>query len=359
MSVMELIKRTLPFFYIRISVYALFALISFVFLGIMLGVGYLMFRWFEGGGVAFILLLVVSFSFVFGLLKYLERYVLYLVKAGHLSVITELLYSGSIPDGKGQVEYGKEQVVETFGATNVAFVVDQLVFAAVKQIQRWMLRVGNFLNLIPGAKNMVTVISHIMGVSLRYVDEAVLSYIMLRKKQQRDQTKGKQGSESPEGEPQEIEQEGVWKSACDGVVLYAQTWKKIIMTAAGIVAFVYILSFTVFLISAFPLMALANLVTGDAGAQTMLGFLALVGAYVITTVVKKALVDPIATIAMVRVYQLNIKNVKPKADLHAKLLSISSKFSQMVSKRKEEEKHNHKQSSDELPLDDSGQQTST
>ncbi len=88
-----------------------------------------------------------------------------MVKVGHIAVVTELLRKGSVPDGKGQISYGKDQVVNNFGSANVAFVVDKIIYGAVKQIQRWLMRIGNFFNFIPGAKNIISILSKVMAVS--------------------------------------------------------------------------------------------------------------------------------------------------------------------------------------------------
>ncbi|MDQ0351470.1 ABC-type multidrug transport system fused ATPase/permease subunit [Alkalibacillus filiformis] len=322
MSILQLIKRTIPFFISRIIVYLIFGAISLIFLGLMLGLGILLFRWFEFASGFFIFLMIITFFGVLGLLRFIERYFLYMVKVGHIAVVTELLRKGSVPDGKSQISYGKDQVVNNFGSANVAFVVDKIIYGAVKQIQRWLMRIGNFLNFIPGAKNIIGILSKVMAVSLRYVDEAILSYIMLRK------------SEAKDAESEN--EESVWKNACDGVVLYAQSWKKIIITAAGIVAFVYILNIAVFLITVFPLMALASTITDNAGAAGILGYFAIIGAYIITSMVKRAFVDPIAMIAMVRTYQLNIEDMEPSIDLQQKLLNVSSKFKQLFNKKDED-----------------------
>lgn len=317
MSILQLLTKTLPFIFFRIAVYGIFALVSFIFLGIMLGVSIFLFNMFEFAAGFFIFIILLSFFSVLGGLRFLERYVLYMVKVGHISVLTELLRNGEVPDGKGQLSYGKEQVVNHFGSANVCFVVDKLVYRAVRQIQRWLFRIGNYFSFVPGAKNIIVIVSRVMNISLRYIDEAVLSYIMLRKK--------------------EGEEETVWKSACDGVVMYAQGWKKVLTTAAGLVVFIYILNITVFLITVFPLMALGSAVADNNEAASFLGFLAVVAAYVITTAVKRALIDPICTVAMIRSYQINIKDMEPSIDLQQKLLNVSSKFKEMFKKSKEKE----------------------
>lgn len=314
MSIVQLVTRTIPFFVSRIVVYGIFALASLIFLGLMLGLSILLFNWFEFASGFFILLIISTFFIVLGALRFVERYVLYMVKVGHVSVVTELLRTGKIPDGKNQLSYGKDQVINNFGSANVCFVVDKIIHAAVKQIQRWLMRIGNFFNFVPGAKRVIGIISKILEMSLRYVDESILSYIMLRKSEGKD--------------------ESVWKSACDGVVLYAQSWKKIIMTATGIVAFVLILNFVIFLMAVFPLMAVSSWVASSQGAAAMLGYIAVVGAYVIVTMIKRAIIDPIAMIAMVRAFQLNIKGMEPSIDLQQKLLNVSSKFKELFNKSK-------------------------
>ncbi|MFD1039101.1 hypothetical protein ACFQ3N_11980 [Virgibacillus byunsanensis] len=315
MSVFSLVGRTLPFIFARLAVYVIFAIVAFVFLGIMLGISMFLFKTFEFASGFFVIILLISFLGVFGGLKVVERYVLYMVKVGHISVITEMLKNGKVPSGKGQLAYGKDQVKNNFGSANVCFVVDRMVHGAVKQIQRWTIRVGNLFSFIPGSNIIISLVNRVMSVSLNYIDEAILSYIMLRKDEKQDET--------------------VWKSASDGVVLYAQSWKKVLMTAIGVVVFIFILNITVFLVTVFPLMGLANMIAENNEAASVLGFIAVVGAYVIMTVVRRALVDPIATVAMIRAYQTTIKEMEPSIDLQQKLLGVSSKFKKLHQKRDE------------------------
>ncbi|GAB3804316.1 hypothetical protein [Virgibacillus kimchii] len=318
MSVLQLFRKTLPFFISRIVIYGIFTLAAFVFLGIMVGIGFLLIRMFGEASGAFIILMLISFGVVYGGLKFLERYVLYMVKVGHISVIVELLTSGKVPDGKGQITYGKEKVTENFGTAHVAFVLDKMVYAAVRQIQRWIIRIGNFFSFIPGSKNIIGIINAIMSVGLNYIDEAIVSYIFVRKKQ------------NPE--------ENVWKSATDGVVLYGQSWKGLLKTAAGAVLFIYIFNIAIFLGFAMTLMFVSSLLSAnEPGLGFMLGALALVGAYVLTTVLKRALLDPLVTIAMIRSYQKSIQNLEPAIDMQQKLLDVSPRFKKLFNKSKEEE----------------------
>src|SRR5690625_3869742 len=161
-SIMKLIRKTMPFIITRILIYGLFGLAAFIFLGIMVGIGFLLIKMFGESGGAFIFVMILAFAVIYGGLRFLERYVLYMVKMGHVSVIVELLRNGEIPEGKGMVAYGKDQVTENFGASNVAFVVDKMVYAAVRQIQRWIMRIGNIFSFIPGSRNIIGIINAIM-----------------------------------------------------------------------------------------------------------------------------------------------------------------------------------------------------
>lgn len=313
MSVMKLFRKTLPFTISRIFIYGLFGLAALVFLGIMIGLGFLVLNMFGDSGGAFLIIMLFAFSVIYGGLKFLERYVLYMLKTGHISVIVELMNNNKIPNGKGQISFGKDQVKNNFGSTNLAFVLDNMIFAAIKQIQRRVIRIGDMFNFIPGSNNIVSVINAIMSISLSYIDEAIMSYIFARKSI--------------------LTEESVWKRAVDGVVLYAQSWKPILKTAAVSIVFIYAFNIVIFLILAFPLMFVSKIFSANTPDLGFLfGALALIAAYVITTVLKRALIDPIITIAMIRSYQTSIQHMEPSVDMHSKLLGVSSKFKELVDK---------------------------
>ncbi len=61
----------------------------------------------------------------------------------------------------------------------------------------------------------------------------------------------------------------------------------------------------------------------------------MVGAYVITVALKRAVIDPIITVAMIRAYQINIREIEPAMDLQEKLLGVSSKFKGLLNKSNE------------------------
>ena len=50
---------------------------------------------------------------------------------------------------------------------------------------------------------------------------------------------------------------------------------------------------------------------------------------------KWAVIDPIITVAMIRAYQINIREIEPAMDLQEKLLGVSSKFKGLFNKSNE------------------------
>lgn len=303
----ELLRQTLPFIWMRLVIYALFAVGSVILLALFVGIGLLFLQFGAGGGLVFILILLFIGS-VFTLYRLLERYVLYLLKTAHIAVLVELIDHGEVPSGQGQIAYGKDKVKQMFGTATAFFAVDQLVHAAVKQVHRWLMRLGDFLNAIPGAKIVISIASMVLGIALNFIDEAVLSRVVKRKKDDVNSD--------------------VWKTSADGIVLYAQSWKKMIGTAAGVALFTISLTVVSFLIVLFPMQWIVQAIAGS----DVLIAIAYISAIVISLAIKKALVDPVATIAMIRAYHTTTSGLEPDFDLKGKLTSISGKFRTLVQK---------------------------
>jgi len=122
-------------------------------------------------------------------------------------------------------------------------------------------------------------------------------------------------------------------------MLYAQSWKGMIKGAIGAVIFIYAFNIIVFIIASIPLMLIGSFFAASSeieGIGYFFGFLALVGAYVITTVLKRAIIDPVITIIMIRSYQLSIRGMTPNADVQRNLLNVSSRFKRLFNRAEEE-----------------------
>jgi hypothetical protein len=93
----------------------------------------------------------------------------YLIKAGHVAVITEVCITGNVPDN--QVVYGKQMVAQRFATSNVYFAIDKLVSGAVKQLHRGIEKVESTLDFIPGMNTIASLAKFFVDISLDYIDE--------------------------------------------------------------------------------------------------------------------------------------------------------------------------------------------
>ena len=89
--------------------------------------------------------------------------------------------------------------------------VAMLITGSVRQVLRWLTRVVSVLAMVPGVKVVWGFIQRVLRIAANYLDEAVLSYILVQ------------------------EGQNVWRAAADGVVLYAQSWRRILRTALLVV----------------------------------------------------------------------------------------------------------------------------
>ncbi len=238
---------------------------------------------------------VIGFGLVSVAVYWIREYVLYIVKAGHIAVMVELLQGKELPHGRGQIEHAKAVVTERFVETNVLFAVDQLVKGVIGAITGLIGGIAAFLP-IPGLDGLVKFINTIIRMSLTFVDEIVLGYAI------------KTGSTNP------------WASARTGVVLYAQNGKTMVKNAIWLSIFMWIVSIAVFLLFLAPAASLLYFFPGQAGGW---GF---VIAIVFAWSFKAALLEPFAIAALMDVYFRVIEGQQADPEWERKLDSASTKF---------------------------------
>lgn len=307
-SAAGLFFRTLPYVFLRILVYLLFGLALIVFFGLTGGIGYFIARLFQGAGLPLAVVGLIAVMGAWALTALAQRYFLYLVKIAHVAVITEIVTKGDLPAGTNQVAYGKEKVLRHFGSASALFLVDQLVAGTVRQVLNWLTRLAGCLGNVPGLGLVIGVLRRILSLAANYIDEAVMSYILTH------------------------EEENVYQAACDGVVLYAQSWRQLLGTATWCVVFVAGIWVVSFLVILFPLLGVARALTPEPALQALYGFVALLVTFVFANIVKWAVVDPMATVAMIVSYNRAVAGQAPAHDLRATLANVSGKFRQLVQK---------------------------
>ena len=299
MNAKEIYLKTMPYTMAKLLLGLLTVLVSVALFAVLVGIGYL----FGDGGMIIMLLVWLGAIGVVRLV--IMHYFGYLVKAGHIAVITEAVATGKIPDN--QIEYGKQMVKERFATSSIYFGVDKLITGAVRQIQKTIDKAGNFLDFIPGMDALTGVLKLFVGISLGYVDECCLGYTFYNKKQ------------------------GAFKSAADGVAIYTQSWKSLLGNAAKITITVI-----------FSVAAITLVVFAAVGLLfTVLDWnriAAFVIALLIAWTIKFAFIDSWILVKMMVAYINSAANTQITYDLYEKLCGMSGKFNELYQKARQEER---------------------
>ncbi len=291
----KMFLRTTPFLMLRLKTYGGVAAGYLVYTGIILGFMYL----FRDSGVAW-LIFIAGLGGAWGLFKLAQRYFLYLMKASHVAVIAELVHTGNIPEGKGQISFGKDKVTRQFVNVNILFMMNAFVDAICRAFNRVMFKGTSFIS-VPGIERVQKILQAMVNFSVGYVDEAILSYSF---------SKGN---------------DNVWASAKDGVILYAQNWKTILKTSALLAVLSYGVTLAFFIVLLPPMSGLAALMPG------LKNFL-LLGTFIMALFLRAVVVEAIVMPTMISAYHRAIKGQVPNPEWEAKLSQASNKFVEMKNK---------------------------
>jgi hypothetical protein len=295
-----LMRRTAPFVIFRVVVYfgisAAFILATGTGAGIGWGVGAFGQDEFQASSTFYGALF--GFAGAAGVLFFLRDYLLYVVKAGHIAVMVEIMQGGQVPEGRGQIEHAKAVVTERFGEASALFVLDKLIKGVVGVVTGLLQGILNFLP-IPGLDQMMGVVRAYLKVSVGLVDEVILAHAIKTK------------SSNP------------WASAQDALVLYAQNAKPMLVNAAWLALFSYGLAFVVFLLMLAPAAAVVYLMPGAWSAG---GF---VFAILFAWAVKAALIEPFAIACLLQVFFKVTEGQAPSPEWRAKLEAATNKFKQL------------------------------
>ena len=173
-----LMGQTLPFIVFRMVVYfgiaAAYVLVTGIGVGVGWGVGAFGGPDFRAGSMAWGG--IIGFGLTAGTIFFLREYILYIVKAGHIAVLVELLDGRGVPAGQGQIAFASEIVKSHFAETNVLFGVDLLVRGVLAAILGLIQGITAFLP-IPGLQNVVALVRAFLRVAIGLMDEVVLGYL--------------------------------------------------------------------------------------------------------------------------------------------------------------------------------------
>jgi hypothetical protein len=300
-EIVSLLGRTLPFLIFRFLIYFGITLAYVLITGVGAGIGYgigTIGGEPEAGGLYGGL---GGFALAGAIMYFIREYLLYLVKAGHIAVLVELMEGRDLPDGKGQIDYAQGIVRERFAQSSVLFGVDQLIKGVLKAFNRAFFTITNFLP-IPGIQGIAKFINTIVNLSLTYLDEVILAYNM------------------------RIKADNPWAASRTALVLYAQNYKSFLKNAVWLAFLIWGLTFLVFLLVLAPVAGLVSLFPGAAGP------LALIIAVVFAWGIKQAVIEPVGMTALMQVFFKVTEGQQPNPEWEGKLDNVSSKFSELKEK---------------------------
>jgi len=297
MTAQQLYSKTMPFVWAKLVLGLATVLISVALFAVLMGIGWL----FGDGsmGVAILIWLAGTGVVRFVILHYIG----YLVKAGHVAVIAEAFRTGQVP--ADPVAAGKAMVTQRFATSNLYFAVDKLVAGAVRQIQRGIEKVGSALDFIPGMQAVTGLAKFFVDISLGYIDECCLGWTFYNPDQ------------------------GAFQSAADGVVIYAQNWKKLLKDAAKTMAMVVGVMAVVILVVFVVLGLLFKLLHWSPLVAFLLACL-------VAFTIKSAFIDSLIMVKMMTSYLEAAPATQITFDLYGKLSAMSSSFQELFQKGQQE-----------------------
>jgi hypothetical protein len=300
-TVIGLLRRTAPFLVFRFLIYFGITLGYVLATGAGAGVGYTAGAVFGDAGAGATWGGFIGFAVAGAVMYFLREYLLYMVKAGHIAVLVEIMDGGKIPGGRGQIDHAQAAVKERFAESNVLFGVDQLIKGVLKAFNRAFFTLAAILP-IPGIAGVVQFLNTVIRLSLTYLDEVILAHNIRTQ------------SDNP------------WASSRSALILYAQNYKTFLKNAVFLALIVWGLTLAVFLLILAPVAGLVALFPGAAGALTFV--IALVFAWG----VKQAVIEPFGMTALMQVFFKVTEGQQPNPEWERKLDSVSDKFGEIKTK---------------------------
>ncbi|SEH63259.1 hypothetical protein [Paracoccus alkenifer] len=294
---LAMMGRTLPFVVLRMVVYFGIALGYVLVTGTGAGIGYGVGGFGDEGFRASSTLWggVAGFG-LFGALMYWAReYILYIVKAGHIAVLVELIDGRPMPAGRSQITHATAVVKQRFAQASLLFVVDQLVRGVIRAITGLVRGILTILP-VPGAQQLAGLLHGFLRVAVGFIDEVILAHAI------------RTGATDP------------WASAREALVLYGQNYKVMLKNAAWLAVIVYALSLLVFVVMLAPAALVVYLMPGAWAAGGV------VFALLFAWSVKAALLEPFAVACLMQVYFRTIEGQRPDPEWDARLEQMSSHF---------------------------------
>jgi len=300
-----LVGRTLPYAIVRFGILLGVSIATIVWLLATFGIG----GWLAGiihpwVGIGWMIAGLGVYGWVWHMLV---RYALYLIQAGHIAVLTELVTRGSIGHGsEGMFAYGKRVVTDRFGQVTALFALDLLIRGVVRAFNRTLDWIAALLP-IPGLQSVVGIVNAVVRAATTYIDETIFSYNLAR------------GDENP------------WRSSKDALIYYCQNAQEILRTAAWVVVLDKVLTVLVWVVMMAPAFLLMRILpaSGFGGFVTIAG---LIIAALFASNVRQAFLKPIFLVMVMTKFHVVVRNQAINLEWDARLSGVSSKFQEIKDK---------------------------
>lgn len=225
----------------------------------------------------------------------LIRYGLYLIKCGHIAVLTELITTGAVNHGNDSMfSYGKRIVTERFSQVHALFALDVLIEGVVRTFNRTLGWISSIIP-IPGLQLLTQLVTSVLHAATTYIDETIFSYNIAR------------GEDNP------------WRGGRDGIIYYCQNNKEILKTAAWCVVFDYLLTAIAWFMMLAPA-ALFAYVMPLVGGWTFL----IAGLFAINF--RQAFLKPLFLIMIMTKFHITIRGQAIDEGWDARLTQLTPKF---------------------------------
>jgi pSer/pThr/pTyr-binding forkhead associated (FHA) protein len=284
---------------------------------ILLGCSVLSIIWaiFTFGGAAFLGSKVSLIGWIWALIgiglfggfwRIVLRYFLYLLKAGHIAVLTELITTNEVAHGhKGMFQYGIDTVKSRFGQVNAMFALDMLIEAIVRAFNRSLDWIAGLIP-IPGLSSVAAVVNRIIYAATTYVDETIFSYNLARGDQ------------------------NVWRSSKDAIIYYAQNSKEVLKTGLWIVILDYVLTGVTWLVMLLPAFIVTIMLPDSLGGWTAVFMIGT--AVLFASNFRGAFLAPLFLTMIMIKFHVSVQNQAIDEVWDGRLSDLSDKFRELKDK---------------------------
>jgi hypothetical protein len=300
----SLVARTLPYAMVRFGILVAFTLITVIWFAATFGLaallGSVVHPWV---GLATVFAGLGAYGYAWFMIV---RYGLYLLQAGHVAVLTELVTRGEVGNGsEGMFAYGKRIVTERFGQVNVLFALDLLIKGVVGAFNRTLNFITGLIP-IPGLQSVMGIVNAIIRAATSYIDETIFSYNLAR------------GDDN------------AWRSSKDALIYYAQNSKEILKTAVWVVVIDKVLTAVVWAVMLMPAFLMLAILPASAKPGGFIGGLAIAALF--ASNVRQAFLKPIFLVMVMTRFHVAVRNQTINMEWDQRLSSVSKKFGEIKDK---------------------------